>query len=84
MNKVLVYTHSDCLKKNNGSNHPERSARLENVLNSIKEMENIKINIKESPLALINDISLVHPKYYINNIWRYVPTYIQMNIEGGK
>ena len=39
MNKVLVYTHSDCLKKNNGSNHPERSARLENVLNSIKEMD---------------------------------------------
>ena len=26
---MLVYSHNDCLLKNNGSNHPERSARLE-------------------------------------------------------
>ena len=36
MEKIIVYTHSDCLAKDNGPNHPERKERLEAVLESMK------------------------------------------------
>ena len=73
MKKIIVFTHSDCLLKNNGSNHPERKERLETVLKSIKEIIDINIEIKEAPLAHIDNISLVHPKKYINNIFSLIP-----------
>ena len=32
MSKIMVYTHQNCLKKNNGIGHPERKERLETIL----------------------------------------------------
>ena len=65
---MLVFTHTDCLLKDNGHDHPERKERLESVLDSIKQIKDIKIYIKEAPIANINTISLVHPKKYIEKM----------------
>ena len=73
MKKIVVYTHSDCLLKNNGSNHPEKKERLEIVLKSIKEVNSIDDIIKEAPLASVDDVCLVHPKKYVNNIFSMIP-----------
>jgi len=73
MNEIIVYTHPDCLLKNNGNHHPERKERLEVVLNSIKEISDINIDIKEANLVDINNVFLVHPKKYINNIISMIP-----------
>ena len=70
---MLVYTHADCLLKDNGYNHPERKERLESILTSIKQIKDIKIDIKEAPIADINIISLVHPKRYIKKIFSNIP-----------
>ena len=70
---MLVYTHTDCLLKDNGYNHPERKERLESVLESIKQIKDIKIDIKEAPMADINTISLVHPKKHIEKIFSNIP-----------
>ena len=35
MKKVIVYTHSDCLVKENGLNHPEKKERLQVIFKSI-------------------------------------------------
>ena len=70
---MLVYTHGDCLLKDNGLNHPERKERLESILASIKQIKDIKIDIKEAPIADINIVSLVHPKKYINKIFSNIP-----------
>ena len=51
MGKIIVYTHSDCLAKDNGPNHPERKERLETVLESVKELDSLDIDIREAPLA---------------------------------
>ena len=51
MNNLLVITHDDCLLKNNGNAHPERKERLETIVNSIKEINDIKIEFKEAFLA---------------------------------
>ena len=43
MNEILIYSHPDCLLKENGLNHPERPERLKTVLKSIKDMKSSKI-----------------------------------------
>ena len=70
---MLVYTHTDCLLKDNGYNHPERKERLESVLESIKQIKDFKIDIKEAPIANINTISLVHPKKHVEKIFSNIP-----------
>ena len=73
MEEIIVYFHTDCLLKNNGTNHPERKERLEVVLKTIKEIKNIKITIKNAPLVGLDTVTLVHPKNYINNIFSLIP-----------
>ena len=70
---MLVYRHSDCLLKDNGFNHPERKERIDSILESIKEIKDFNIEFKDAPLADIENISLVHPKKYIEKIFSNIP-----------
>ena len=70
---MLVYSHTDCLLKDNGFNHPEKKERLDSILESIKQIKDIKISFKEAPLADMNTISLVHPKKHIEKIFSNIP-----------
>jgi acetoin utilization deacetylase AcuC-like enzyme len=70
---MLIYFHTDCLLKDNGFNHPERKERLDSILESIKQIKNIKISFKEAPLADTSVISLVHPKKHIEKIFSNIP-----------
>jgi len=72
--KIIVYTHSDCLAKDNGLNHPERKERLETILRSAKELDSIDIEIKEAPLAAHETIDLVHPQSHLNSIFSKIPS----------
>ena len=70
---MLIYTHSDCLLKQNGLNHPERKERLLSILDSIKNIKEFPINIVEAPIANLNDISLVHPKKHLEHVFSLIP-----------
>ena len=70
---MLIYTHNDCLLKDNGFNHPERKERIESILASIKQIEDLKIELINAPLADIETISLVHPKNYIDRLFSNIP-----------
>ena len=70
---MFVYTHSDCLLKDNGPDHPEKKERLDSILGSIREINNIEINFKQAPLANIDIIALVHPKKHIEKIFSNIP-----------
>ncbi|MDC0239379.1 histone deacetylase family protein [Candidatus Thioglobus sp.] len=74
MEKIIVYTHSDCLAKDNGINHPERKERLETVLESVKELDSLDIVIKEAPLAISETINLVHPQSHLDIIFSMIPS----------
>ena len=70
---MIVYTHNDCKKKFNGHNHPERKERLESIINSLQDSPELNINFKEAPLAKMEEITLVHPKKYIETILNNIP-----------
>ena len=69
---MIIYTHNDCLLKFNGQGHPERKERLESIISSIKS-SNIFVEFKDGPLVNLDIISLVHPKKYVENIFKYIP-----------
>ena len=73
MKKIIVYTHSDCLLKDNGPNHPEKKERLQIILKSIQDISSIDIEIKNAPLAEVDSIYLIHPATYIDNIFSLIP-----------
>ena len=81
MNKIVVFSHLDCLLKFNGHNHPERKERIEVILQSIKNIISDEDKIYDAPLASINHISLVHPKKYIEKIFSLIPKSGLMGIE---
>ena len=43
---MLVYKHSDCLLKDNGFNHPERKERIDSILESIEQIDDILTDIQ--------------------------------------
>ena len=49
MKKIIVYTHQDCLLKDNGPNHPEKKERLQVILKSIQDISCIDIEIINQP-----------------------------------
>ena len=73
MKKIIVYTHSDCLLKDNGLNHPEKKERLQVVQKSIQNISSNDVEIVNAPLAVVDDICLVHPVMHINNIFSLIP-----------
>ncbi len=74
MEDITVFSHPDCIAKDNGENHPERKERLIAVLDSIKNIDAINISLKEAPLADYRNISLVHPLSYLEDLFSMVPT----------
>ncbi|MDA8942197.1 histone deacetylase family protein [bacterium] len=73
MEDITVFSHLDCIAKDNGENHPERKERLEVIIDSIKSMSQLNISFKDSPLADFKTISLVHPQVYLDNLMAMVP-----------
>ena len=78
---MIVYKHDDCLIKDNGFNHPERKERINSILESIKEIKDFKIELKEAPLADIKTISLVHPINHIEKIFSNIPKNSLIGVE---
>ena len=78
---MIVYTHNDCLKKFNGQNHPERKERLISIIKSLKSLPELKINFKEAPMAKMSEITLVHPKDYIDTIFSNIPNEGLLGVE---
>jgi len=74
MEDITVFSHLDCIAKDNGENHPEKKERLEVILDSIKRIGQLNISFKDSPLADFKTINLVHPQSYLNDLLSMVPT----------
>ena len=69
MNNIQIYYHTDCLIKSNGINHPERKERLDSIISSIKEINNIEIKFNDAPFVDLEFVYPIHPKDHIDNIF---------------
>ena len=74
MEDITVFSHLDCIAKDNGENHPERKERLEVIIESIKSIDELNVSFKDSPLADFKTINLVHPQNYLESLFALVPT----------
>ena len=70
---MIVYSHPDCLLKDNGFNHPERKERITSIIDSIKKLNELNVEFKESPLANLDTVFLVHPQNHIKKIFSNIP-----------
>jgi acetoin utilization deacetylase AcuC-like enzyme len=70
---MIIFTHPDCLLKENGSSHPERKERLAVVLKAIQDMDDVDTEVRLAPLATHEQISLVHPESYLRDLFAMIP-----------
>jgi acetoin utilization deacetylase AcuC-like enzyme len=68
-----LYTHSACLDHDPGRLHPERSERLEAVLQALDAPEFAALERIEAPRAERFQIERVHAPFYVDYVLRAVP-----------
>ncbi len=70
MKKTALVTHEDCLKHLTPPGHPEQVARLEYILESLKDLNLLRVS---APMAADDDILRIHPREHINYLQEAVP-----------
>ncbi len=70
MKKTALVTHEECLKHLTPPGHPEQVARLEYILESLKDINLLRVS---APMAADDDILRIHPREYINYLQAAVP-----------
>ena len=70
---TLLYTHPACLEHDPGAYHPESPARLRAVLQALDGPDFERLERREAPEALLEDIARVHPRRFVEAMLRAVP-----------
>ena len=70
MKKTALVTHEECLKHLTPPGHPEQVARLEYILESLKDINLLRVS---APMAADDDILRIHPREHINYLQDAVP-----------
>ena len=67
-----VFTHPDMALHNPGAGHAERPERLAAVLDALRDSD-LSLQFKAAPLAERLDLERVHPRAYVDKIFRAEP-----------
>ena len=70
MKKTALVTHEECLQHLTPPGHPEQVARLEYILESLKDINLLRVS---APMAADDDILRIHPREYIKFLQEAVP-----------
>ncbi len=70
MKQSALVTHEECLQHVTPPGHPEQVARLEYILEALKD---INLSRVSAPMAAEDDILRIHPREYINYLQYEVP-----------
>lgn len=65
---VVIITHEACLEHNAGPHHPERPERLVAVMDALDQPEFAGLDRLRAPLATVEQLSLAHPRDYVEAI----------------
>ena len=70
MKQSALVTHEECLQHVTPPGHPEQVARLEYILEALKDINLLRVS---APMAAEDDILRIHPRQYINYLQDEVP-----------
>ena len=70
MKKTALVTHEECLQHLTPPGHPEQVARLEYILEALKDVNLLRVS---APMAADDDILRIHPREHINYLQDSVP-----------
>ena len=70
MKKTALVTHEECLQHLTPPGHPEQVARLEYILEALKDINLLRVS---APMAADDDILRIHPREHINYLQEAVP-----------
>ena len=70
MKKSALVTHEECLQHVTPPGHPEQVARLEYILEALKDINLLRVS---APMAADDDILRIHPREHINYLQEAVP-----------
>ena len=70
MKKTALVTHEECLKHVTPPGHPEQVARLEYILEALKDVNLLRVG---APMAADDDILRIHPREHIKYLQDSVP-----------
>ncbi|MFQ5972571.1 MAG: histone deacetylase family protein [Alphaproteobacteria bacterium] len=70
---TIVYTHPACIAHDPGPNHPEAPQRLRAIAAALAEERFAPLERRAAPLAELSQIERVHPRAYIDQVFRVVP-----------
>ena len=79
MSISALITHEDCLEHLTPTGHPEQVARLEYILDALKEMNLLRVS---APMAADDDILRVHPQEYISYLKGSLPQTGYKSLDG--
>ena len=70
MKKTALVTHEECLQHLTPPGHPEQVARLEYILEALKDINLLRVS---APMAADDDVLRIHPREHINYLQEAVP-----------
>ena len=70
MKQSALVTHEECLQHVTPPGHPDQVARLEYILEALKDINLLRVS---APMAAEDDILRIHPRQYINYLQDEVP-----------
>ena len=70
MKKTALVTHEECLQHVTPPGHPEQVARLEYILEALKDINLLRVS---APMAADDDILRIHPREHINYLQEALP-----------
>ena len=79
MSISALITHEDCLEHLTPTGHPEQVARLEYILDALKEMNLLRVS---APMAADDDILRTHPQEYISYLKGSLPQTGYKSLDG--
>ena len=79
MSISALITHEDCLEHLTPTGHPEQVARLEYILDALKEINLLRVS---APMAADDDILRVHPLEYISYLKGSLPQTGYKSLDG--
>ena len=79
MSISALITHEDCLEHLTPTGHPEQVARLEYILDALKEINLLRVS---APMAAEDDILRIHPLEYISYLKGSLPQTGYKSLDG--